>query len=89
MKRLSMKEKSLYLESRDAIKVKDFEGELYIAVNGVPLLPIPQDWTATQILDRLSNLRNGYSKYVVKNNQSYVSLKDYVNRNQSKDQQGS
>lgn len=74
------------LESRSAIKVKDFDGELYIAVNGVPLLPIPQNWTASQILDKLSNLREGYMKYAATNNQSYVSLKDYVDRNQSKDQ---
>ena len=73
----------MYLESRLAIKVKDFDGELYIAVNGVPLLPIPQEWTASQILGRLSELRGGYSKNILKNNQSYVSLKDYVDRNQS------
>lgn len=73
----------MYLESRSAIKVKDFDGELYIAVNGVPLLPIPQEWTASQILGRLSELRDGYSKNILKNNQSYMSLKDYVDRNQS------
>ena len=83
MKRISMKEKQMYLESRSAIKVKDFENELYIAVNGVPLLPIPQDWTAAQILEKLRNLRDGYTGYQMKNNQSYVSLKDYVDRNQS------
>lgn len=71
----------MYLESRSVIKVKDFENELYIAVNGVPLLPIPQDWTASQILERLSSLREGYSKNTLKNNQSYMSLKDYVDRN--------
>lgn len=71
----------MYLESRSVIKVKDFENELYIAVNGVPLLPIPQDWTASQILERLSSLREGYSKNTLKNNQSYMSLKDHVNRN--------
>lgn len=86
MKRLSLKQKSLYLESRSAIKVKDFENELYISANGVPLLPIPEDWTAAQILQRLSELREGYSRYAVKNNQSYISLKDYVSRDQSKDQ---
>lgn len=71
----------MYLESRSVIKVKDFENELYIAVNGVPLLPIPQDWTASQILERLSSLREGYSKNTLKNNQSYMSLKDHVDRN--------
>lgn len=84
MKRLSFKEKSMDLESRSAIRVKDFDNELYIAVNGVPLLPIPNDWTASQILDRLSSLRSGYMNYITKANQSYISLKDYVNRNQSK-----
>ena len=72
------------LESRSAIKVKDFDGELYVAVNGVPLLPIPNDWTASQILERLSSLRSGYTNYSTKTNQSYISLKDYVNRNQGK-----
>lgn len=76
----------MYLESRSAIKVKDFENELYIAVNGVPLLPIPQDWTASQILKRLSDLRDGYTNYAAKEDQSYVSLKDYADRNKSKDQ---
>ncbi len=70
-----------------AIKVKDFENELYIAVDGVPLFPIPNDWTAAQILEKLGNLRNGYMNYSAKNNQSYISLKDYVDRNQSKDQE--
>jgi hypothetical protein len=79
----------MYLESRSAIKVKDFDNELYIAVHGVPLLPIPRDWTALQILERLSELRDGYSKNTLKNNQSYMSLKDYVNRNQSKTDQTS
>jgi len=74
------------LECRSAIKVKDFDGELYIAVNNVPLLPIPRDWTAAQILERLSSLREGYTKYAISNNQSYMSLKDYVDRNQSKNQ---
>jgi hypothetical protein len=73
----------MYLESRSAIKVKDFDGELYIAVNEVPLLPIPNDWTTSQILERLSELRDGYSKNILKNNQSYISLKNYVDRNQS------
>lgn len=74
------------LECRSVIKVKDFDGELYIAVNNVPLLPIPQDWTAAQILERLDSLREGYTKYAISNNQSYMSLKDYVDRNQSKNQ---
>jgi hypothetical protein len=74
-------------ESRMAIRVKDFENELYIAVDGVPLLPIPNDWTAAQILEKLGNLRDGYMNYSAKNNQSYISLKDYVDRNQSKDQE--
>ena len=81
-----MKQKSLALESRSVIKVKDFENELYIAVNNVPLLPIPGDWTAAQILERLSDLRNGYENYATSENQSYTSLKEYVNRNQSKNQ---
>lgn len=66
--------------------MKDFENELYIAVNGVPLLPIPQDWTASQILEKLSNLRSGYTNYAAKEDQSYTSLKDYANRNKGKDQ---
>lgn len=76
----------MFLESRSAIRLKDFDNELYIAANGVPLLPIPSDWTASQIIQRLTELREGYMKYGLKNNQSYISLKDYVNRNQSKDQ---
>ena len=67
------------------IRVKDFDNELYIAANGVPLLPIPGEWTASQILEKLSALREGYTKYQIKNNQSYTSLKDYVNRDQSED----
>lgn len=81
-----MKQKSLALESRSVIKVKDFENELYIAVNNIPLLPIPGDWTAVQILEKLSDLRNGYENYATSENQPYTSLKEYVNRNQSKNQ---
>ena len=74
-------------ESRMAIRVKDFENELYIAIDGVPLLPIPNDWTASQILEKLGSLREGYMNYSTKNNQSYMTLKDYADRNQSKDQE--
>ena len=70
-----------------AIKVKDFENELYIAIDGIPLLPIPNDWTASQILEKLNGLRAGYMNYSRKNNESYISLKDYADRNQSKDQE--
>jgi hypothetical protein len=85
LKRLSMKQKSMFQESRMAVRVKDFENELYIAIDGLPLLPIPNDWTASQILERLNNLREGYVNYLTKNNQSYMTLKEYADRNQSKD----
>jgi len=77
----------MFLESRLAIRVKDFENELYIAIDGIPLLPIPGDWTASQILEKMNSLREGYMNYSIKNNQSYISLKDYADRNQSKDQE--
>ena len=83
---VSSKEKSMDLESRSVIRVKDFDNELYIAVNGVPLLPIDSNWTASQIIDRLNDLRDGYMTYRIKNNQSYLSLKDYVDRDKSEDQ---
>ena len=70
-----------------AVRVKDFENELYFAIDGLPLLPIPNDWTASQILERLNSLREGYVNYLAKNNQSYISLKEYADRNQSKDQE--
>ena len=87
MKRLYLKQKSMMQESRMAIKVKDFENELYIAIDGIPLLPIPNDWTASQILEKMNTLREGYMNYSRKNNESYISLKDYADRNQSKDQE--
>lgn len=80
-----MKQKSMFQESRMAVRVKDFENELYIAIDGLPLLPIPNDWTASQILERLNILREGYVNYLAKNNQSYMTLKEYADRNQSKD----
>lgn len=71
----------------DTIKVKDFNNELYIAMNGVPLLPVGNDWTAQQILDKLADLRDGYMKFrITKNEQPYITMKDYVDRDQSENQ---
>lgn len=42
------------------IAVTDFDGQLYIGFDGIPLVLIDDSWTIRDILDTLSNYRNTY-----------------------------
>ena len=51
------------------IRVADFADDLYIAYNGVSLVPIEKDWTSVQILHELNKLRQNYVKSKMKGNE--------------------
>lgn len=42
------------------IRVSDFDGVLYIAYDGTPLIPIESDWKTKEIMDQLNIVRNNY-----------------------------
>ena len=44
------------------ITVSDFADELYIAYNGVPLVPIEATWTSKEILEELNLVRQNFIK---------------------------
>ena len=39
------------------LTIEDFAGNLYIAYNGTPLIPIEESWTSKEILQELNKLR--------------------------------
>lgn len=47
-------------EAEDTIYLADFEQTLYIAFNGAPLMPISEDLTAKEIMQKLISLRNSF-----------------------------
>ena len=49
-------------EAECVITVSDFADELYIAYNGVPLVPIKVTWTSKEILEELNLLRQNFIK---------------------------
>ena len=42
------------------IRVSDFDGVLYIAYDGTPLIPIESDWKTKEIMDQLNIVRSNY-----------------------------
>ena len=47
-------------EAESVIRLADFADSLYIAYDGVPLIPIDKNWTTKEIIQQLSVLRNNY-----------------------------
>lgn len=49
-------------QAKSQIKVADFNGKLFIAVDGAHLFPIEDEWTPKEILLHLNMLRDNYVK---------------------------
>lgn len=47
-------------QAEELITLSDFADELYVAYNGVPLVPIDPKWTSKDILEELTKLRSNY-----------------------------
>lgn len=46
--------------SEDYIRLSDFDNDMYIAYNDLPLVPIDRSWTVPQILEKLNEVRQNY-----------------------------
>lgn len=44
------------------ITIDDFDDSLFIACNGIPLVPIEKQWTTKEIVEELTLLRQNYVK---------------------------
>lgn len=54
------KQNEIKRQAEELIYVADFIDSLYIAYNGVPLVPIEKDWTTKEILEKLYSTRTNY-----------------------------
>ena len=48
------------------ITLSDFDSTLYIAYEGVPFVPICEEWTSKQIVEELEKLRQNYCNAKIK-----------------------
>ena len=49
------------------ITLSDFNGKLYVAFQGNPLVVIDESWTASDVLKKLQEIRNNYIDSKLKN----------------------
>ena len=61
-KRRENRKKEIESQARQRIGVKDFDGELFFAVDGTPLLPVEENATPKQMLATLVTLRDNFVK---------------------------
>ena len=59
-KQITQRQADIQRQAEDTIQLSDFDNSLFIAYNGVPLVPIDKDWTSVQIIEELSKLRQNY-----------------------------
>ena len=61
-KRRENRKKEIESQARQRIGIKDFDGALYFAYDGTPLLPVEDSATPKAMLDTLVTLRENYVK---------------------------
>lgn len=54
------RQESLQRQAEYTITLSDFAGDLYIAYQGTPFVPIDENWTSKQIAQELNKLRQNY-----------------------------
>lgn len=68
-------QKSVNEQAHNVICLDDFDGKIYIAYNGTPLIPIEESWTQKEILKKLEDTRSSYISYKMKQfNQSKAAI---------------
>ena len=67
-KRQTSLQQDIMRMAEDYITLSDFDNSMYISYNGIPLVPIEQDWTVPQILEKLSEIRQNYVNAKLKEN---------------------
>lgn len=56
-------ETNIQQEALSRIKVRDFNSQLYISFDKIPLIPINKDWTQETIFEELNKLRTSFITY--------------------------
>jgi hypothetical protein len=54
------KEASIQHQAEYLITLSDFADSLFIAFQGTPLVPINEEWTSKEIIEKLSEVRQNY-----------------------------
>lgn len=65
-KQQTSKQNNITLEAHDNISLEDFDGKIYIAYHGTPLIPVEDAWTQKEIINKLEETRQGYINYKMK-----------------------
>lgn len=65
-KQQTSRQNNITLQAHDCICLDDFDGKIYIAYNGTPLIPVEDSWTQKEILRKLEETRQGYINYKMK-----------------------
>lgn len=65
-KQVTKHQDDLMKQSEEKVCLSDFNDCLFISYEGVPLVPIGEDWTPKQIVEKLSLLRQNYVKSKMK-----------------------
>ena len=68
------REDDFHRQAEDFITLSTFDSSLFIAYQGTPLVPIENDCTTQQIVEKLERVRQNYVN---------SKMKDYVNRSES------
>lgn len=61
------KENEIHCQAEELITLSDFDSNLYIAFAGTPLVPVNDNWTAKEIVQELSKLRQNFINAKTKN----------------------
>lgn len=59
-RRQAQRQSEIMMEAEEYIRLSDFDDDMFIAYNGIPLVPIDKGWTVPQILEKLSEVRQNY-----------------------------
>ena len=54
------REEEIHRQAEDLITLSDFDSSLYIAYQGTPLVPVNEEWTSKEIVQKLSEIRQNY-----------------------------
>ena len=65
-KRLASKQQDIEERALYIIGIDDFDNDLYISYNGVPLVPIEKGWTTKEIIEKLRLIRQNYVNAMIK-----------------------
>lgn len=65
-KQQTSQQNTILAEAHSAICLADFDGAIYIAYNGTPLVPVENTWTQKEILAKLDETRNSFINYKMK-----------------------